>query len=270
MTRPHPEDLAKLVAAVCVNPKYAQLAPSLVERLAAEELEKRADFKTALKTTRTRLHQVAGAFLTPDINYAKWLDILSSISRNDDDLWQDYCSRLMRLHNSTAERLPYIKHFYTTCLADISPVTSILDLACGLNPLALPWMPLSPDCVYHACDVVLPMLAFLNQLFEWSNIRGSAFPCDLSARIPNQAVQLALLLKTLPCLDQLDKTLGARLLADLDAEHILISYPARSLSGREKGMRQTYSLQFAQLIKRTSFRVREFNFPNEMVFLLSR
>ena len=61
MTRPHPEDLAKLVAAVCVNPKYAQLAPSLVERLAAEELEKRADFKTALKTTRTRLHQVAGA-----------------------------------------------------------------------------------------------------------------------------------------------------------------------------------------------------------------
>ncbi|NMD27762.1 MAG: 16S rRNA methyltransferase, partial [Chloroflexi bacterium] len=129
MTRPHPEDLAKLVAAVCVNPKYAQLAPSLVERLAAEELEKRADFKTALKTTRTRLHQVAGAFLTPDINYAKWLDILSSISRNDDDLWQDYCSRLMRLHNSTAERLPYIKHFYTTCLADISPVTSILDLA---------------------------------------------------------------------------------------------------------------------------------------------
>ncbi|NMC15587.1 MAG: 16S rRNA methyltransferase [Chloroflexi bacterium] len=265
-----PEDLEKLVQAITTSPKYAQITPSLVERIAAEELEKRGDYKNALKAARTRLHQVTGAFLAPDINYAKWVDILKSIPPDNTQELQAFCQRVMRLHNSTAERLPYIEQFFRTALADISPVDSVLDLACGLNPLALPWMPLAAGCTYYACDVVLPMLAFLNQFFAASGIQGKAVPCDLSACIPQQKVQLAILLKTLPCLDQLDKSLGPRLLAELNADHILVSYPAKSLGGREKGMRRTYTQQFARLIEGTPFRVREFNFPNEMVFLLSR
>lgn len=35
-------------------------------------------------------------------------------------------------------------------------------------------------------------------------------------------------------------------------------------------MRQTYSQQFARLMEGARFHVREFNFPTEMVFLLSR
>ena len=265
-----PEELEKLVQAICASPKYAQIAPSLVERIAAEELAKRGDTRSALKAARTRLHQVTGAFLAPDINYAKWEDILKSIPLENPQELQAFCQRMMRLHNSTAERLPYLEQFFSTCLADISPISSVLDLACGLNPLALPWMPLAPTCAYSACDVVQPMLDFLNQFFAFSGVQGSAFPCDLSACVPEHKVQLAILLKTLPCLDQLDKTLGSRLLANLNAEHILISYPAKSLGGREKGMRLTYRQQFASLIEGTSFHLKEFDFPNELAFLLSR
>jgi len=68
----------------------------------------------------------------------------------------------------------------------------------------------------------------------------------------------------------LDKSLSARLLSQIRAEHILVSYPSKSLGGREKGMRQTYSQQFARLMEGARFHVREFNFPTEMVFLLSR
>ena len=265
-----PEDLNNLVQAICASTKYAQISPSLVESIAAEELEKRADYKSALKAARTRLHQVTGAFLAPDINYAKWADILKSIPPDNTQELLAFCQRMMRLHNSTAERLPYIDQFFRTCLEEISPIHSILDLACGLNPLALPWMPLAPNCSYFACDVVLPMLAFLNQFFAEVAVQGKAFPCDLSACVPQQKVQLAILLKTLPCLDQLDKSLGPRLLAELNADHILVSYPAKSLGGKEKGMRRTYAQQFARLIEGTPFRVREFNFPNEIVFLISR
>lgn len=264
------EDLEKLVQAIRESAKYAQIVPSLVERIAAEELEKRGDFKAALKSARTRLHLVTGAFLAPDINYAKWADILKSTPLNNTQELQSFCQRMMRLHSSTAERLPHIEQFFRTSLADISPINSVLDLACGLNPLALPWMPLASGCSYYACDVVLPMLAFLNQFFTTAGLQAEAFPCDLSACIPGQNVQLAILLKTLPCLDQLDKSLGPRLLTQLNAEHILVSYPAKSLGGREKGMRQTYAQQFARLLESTHFRVREFDFPNEMVFLLSR
>lgn len=265
-----PEDLDKLVHAICESAKYAQIAPSLVAHVAAEELEKRGEYKTALKAARTRLHQVTGAFLTPDINYAKWAVILKSIPSENAQEIRTFSQRMMRLHSSTAERLPYIDQFFRTCLAHISPINSVLDLACGLNPLALPWMPLAPGCTYHACDVVLPMLAFLNEFLAASGVQGEAFPCDLSACVPQHEAQLAILLKTLPCLDQLDKSLGPRLLAELNVEHILVSYPIKSLGGKEKGMRRTYAQQFARLIEGTHFRVREFDFPNEMVFLLSR
>jgi len=265
-----PDALDKLIQAICGSAKYSQLAPSLVARVAAEELEKRGEYKAALKAARTRLHQVTGAFLAPELNYAKWSDILKSISPENPEELRAFCRRMMRLHNSTAERLPYVDHFFQTCLADIAPINSILDLACGLNPLALPWMPLAPGCTYLACDVVLPMLSFLNHFFRAASAQGEAFPCDLSSEIPRQEVQLAILLKTLPCLDQLDKSLSARLLSQIRAEHILVSYPSKSLGGREKGMRQTYSQQFARLMEDTRFHVREFNFPTEMVFLLSR
>ena len=35
----------------------------------------------------------------------------------------------------------------------------ILDLACGLNPLAAAWMPLAPGATYHAVDVYQDMVS---------------------------------------------------------------------------------------------------------------
>jgi len=48
MTPSSPEDLETLVRAICRNSKYAQIIPSLVARVASEELEKRGDIRTAL------------------------------------------------------------------------------------------------------------------------------------------------------------------------------------------------------------------------------
>ena len=48
----------------------------------------------------------------------------------------------MGYHSSTRERLPILEQFYARALADIPPARVVLDLACGLNPLALAWMPL--------------------------------------------------------------------------------------------------------------------------------
>ena len=43
-----PDALDKLIQAICGSAKYSQLAPSLVARVAAEELEKRGEYKAAL------------------------------------------------------------------------------------------------------------------------------------------------------------------------------------------------------------------------------
>lgn len=262
----NPEQLALLIETVQQSPKYAQIAPSLIERIASEELEKRTNFADCVKAVRSRLHQLTGAYLPAKVNYAQWSALFRDPAQNKHEL----CRRMLRLHASTAERLPFLESFYTTCLASISPVNSVLDLACGLNPLALPWMPIEEDCIYLACDVLKPMIDFLNEFFKSIAMNGQAFPCDLTGCLPSQSVQLAFLLKTLPLLDQIDKTLGRRLLEGIQAEHILVSYPAKSLGGRSKGMPANYSAAFYHTIEGLNFKVEAFTFPTEIAFLLSR
>ena len=260
------EKLAQLVASVQRSSKYAQIVPTLIERIAREELEKRSDFVECAKAVRSRLHQLTGAYLPAKVDYAQW----SALFRDPTQDKRELCRRMLRLHASTAERLPFLEDFYTTCLASLSPVHSILDLACGLNPLALPWMPLAEDCTYLACDVLQPMIDFLNDFFKFYSIKGQAFPCDLTNCLPNQSVQVAFLLKTLPLMDQIDKTLSRRLLEGIQAEHILVSYPAKSLGGRSKGMPANYSAAFYRLIEGLNFKVEPFTFSTEIAFLLSR
>jgi 16S rRNA (guanine(1405)-N(7))-methyltransferase len=258
------------VAKVQEGAKYAQLEPGLVRQIALEELRNQKDQRSALKTTRTRLHRLAGAFLAPKIDYAKWLDIFKSIPRADHAQFKETSLRLMKLHASTQERLPFLENFYFECLEAIAPVSSVLDLACGLNPLAQPWMPLDKDCTYYACDVVEPLVGFLQGFLTLTGQNGSAFTCNLLHSIPQQKVQVAFLLKLLPILDQVDPNASSSLLDQVQADHLLISYPSKSLGGRSKGMQQNYAAHFERLTSGRNFQIRSFEFPNETVYLLRR
>ena len=88
----------------------------------------------------------------------------------------------MARHASTRERLSILDEFYPTLFGDLPPVNSVLDLACGLNPLALPWMGLAPDAVYHACDIYADQVELINRWFAIAGQSGEAFLCDLDER----------------------------------------------------------------------------------------
>ena len=176
----------------------------------------------------------------------------------------------MRHHASTRERLPILENFYATTLASLGSVHSVLDLACGLNPLALPWMPLAPDSRYYACDIYADMIAFLNGFFAQAGIRGQARVCDLVAGAPDEQVDLALVLKALPPLDQQAKHAGRDLLRALNARHILVSFPAHSLGGRGKGMAENYEQRFRALADAEGWKIERFVFPTELAFLVAK
>jgi len=267
-----PEDkINAFIAKVQESPKYAQLEPALVKQIAIEELRNQKDEKIALKTTRTRLHRLAGAFITTKLDYTKWQDIFKDIPEDNQEALNEAAKQMMKLHASTQERLPFLGSFYQQALASIAPVHSVFDLACGLNPLAIPWMPLAEDAVYYACDVVKPMLSFIDNYFTIIKLNGTAFSANLLTEIPRQKVELAIMLKLLPILDQVDPKASKRLLESIQANHFLISYPSKSLGGREKGMKQTYAQHFARLIEGESFSsIQHFEFPNETVYLLSK
>ena len=128
-------------------------------------------------------------------------------------------------------------------------------------------MPLREGFVYHASDVVTPLVDFLGSYFELFGINGTASIGDLSCSFPTQKVQLALLMKTLPLMEQIESGLAGKILDNIQADHILITYPLRSLGGRKKGMEQTYRSQFDQLAAGRGWKIQEFSFPNEIAFL---
>ncbi len=263
--------LEKLVAEARRGAKYQHIGLDLVQRIAVQELAARKNYKEALKATRSRLHQVAGAYQEGGIDYAQADARLSALPPHlNDPAAHDFCRQMLRQHASTRERLPILERFFHETLAAIAPVHSVLDLACGLTPLALPWMPLAPDARYYACDIYHDLAGFLNRFFAHFQFNGQAQVHDLLAGPPAQPAQLALLLKTLPCLEQVDRSSSARLLASLPARHVLVSFPAHSLGGRAKGMPAFYEAHFTQLIAGQNWQIQRFEFPGELAFLLSR
>lgn len=262
------QQLDKLTTTITTSSKYKHVSPDLVRALGAVELAKRPSLKTAVKATKNKLHQIGGAYLDGSPNYDKGLALLAA-NAADPEALRATCCEIMRWHVSTQERLPILDYFYTTTLADLPPIKSIVDLACGLNPLAWLWMPFDSHTTYQAYDIYADGMAFVDAFMGIVGLNGRAAVRDILHNPPTEPVDLAFILKTLPCLEQIDKQAGTHLLDAIQARYLLISYPAASLSGRHKGMVATYDAHFQKLAAGRNWHVQRHLFPTELAFLVT-
>lgn len=271
MKPPTGEDLEDLVAQVRKSARYSGISADVVRTILVQELDKRASFRDAVKATRNKLHQVGTVYQDTKISYLELTTDLEQMDGSLNDLHvQEKLKRMMKAHASTRERLPILEQIYATALAPIAPVHSVLDIACGLNPFTIPWMPLSPSFTYHAVDIFSPMIDLINVFFNHFHINGQAEVADVLHELPSNPVQLALILKTIPCLEQLDKKAGEWLLDKTSAENLLVSFPAHSLQGRSKGMVQNYEAHFRDLTSGKPWKITRYEFPGELVFLVQK
>ena len=264
-------DVEDVLHLVTQNARYRMVNPAFIRRIARQEIDRRASLKEVVKSTRNKIHQVAGAYLEGGMDFPAWLASLGGVPGGiGDPALREVCRQLMVHHSSTRERLPILDQFYEEILGDLAPIHSLLDLACGLNPLALPWMPVAQDLKYFAYDLFSDLANFLNHYFNQVEVDGHAGVCDLTQEIPAEQVQVALVLKTIPCLEQVDKTLGMRLLQSIQAESIIVSFPAQSLGGRKKGMVENYTAHFEQLLAGFPWQWSRHLFPGELVYRIRR
>jgi len=266
-----PLALNSLVHDVLASVRYKDICPDLIRRIGEQELTKRRNVKEALKTTKSKLHQVSGAYFAGQGHYAAWLAELRAVAQTENkEHIQQVCRRIMGYHASMRERLPILDQFYSSILADLAPIHSVLDIACGLNPLAIPWMPLAEDAQYYAYDIYQQMAAFLHEWLAIMEIRGHVQACDLIQLCPTHEVEVAFVLKTIPCLEQVDKQAGHRLLRAINAQHLIISFPVHSLSGYNKGMAANYEARFRELLDNERWTVKKFAFATELVFVVTK
>lgn len=262
--------LDRLVAAVRRSGKYRRIDPAFVRSVGARELGKHAGFDEAIKATKRKLHQVVGAYQTPGREIDSRIDALIDAYRDGDEARIRAASlEAMRTHASTRERLPILADLYGAIFELLSPVRSVLDLACGLNPLALPWMNLANGASYLAVDVDEQIVAALNRVFAAAPIDGRAEARDVTRDPPTEPVDLALIFKAIPCLEQIDREAGARLLETINARYAVVSFPGRSLGGRRKGMPITYAAHFESLIAGRNQVIARLDYPSELVFVVA-
>lgn len=267
------DKLDELVAAVLSSAKYRHVSPEFVRSIGARELAIRPNLKASIKATKNALHLAGGAFQDAPINYDRALSLLheGAIGGRESEPFREACRAIMAAHTSTRERLPILDEFYATLFAALpSPPGRVLDIACGLNPLARPWMPLPPSAEYIACDIYADQIAFLNDFYALSGYTGRAEVRDVISSPPDEPADLALILKTLPCLEAVDRRAPARLLDAVRAPYLLVSFPAQTLGGRRKGMAAHYEARFRALLDERGWPAEVFEFKTELAFLVRK
>ncbi len=260
--------LNQVIEDVLASSKYRHVAPELVSIVAKQELENQKDLKSAIKETRNRLHQSAGAYLNATPPYAKWRAQMELC--DGADALRSASLEWMQAHASTRERLPILSDFYSSVLANIPVPSSIVDIACGLNPLALGWMGLPAGVRYIACDIYADMTQFAADFLTKSGAQGAAMQCDCVTNPPEEAVDIAFILKFLPVLEQYRRGATLDWLQRINARRMLISYPTKSLGGRGKGMAENYEKRFLDAIASTDWQIEKYLFENELCFMVTK
>ena len=217
-----------------ISAKYRDVCPETVSRLYAEALSKRKNAREAEKALKTALHQITGAFMTSDeLKRARKL-----LAGEDADA---ALFETLKLHASTRERLEHIDAFYDALLSPIAPKT-LLDLACGLNPLYLGHR----GYAVRGLDISGGCVQLIN---DWARMRGwdvSAQCRDLLCAPALPETDAALMMKLLPVLEQQKKGAAMELLLSIPAPVLIVTFPLKTLGGRSVGMEKHYSDWFEQ------------------------
>jgi 16S rRNA (guanine(1405)-N(7))-methyltransferase len=261
--------LDEVVGQLAASGKYAGLCQATLERIAGRALERQPRPQDAVKAAKRKLHQAFAAYLDPGavaLAERRTAELGSEPTRQ---AIEAAAREILRHHASSGERLDFLETFYGALWQATGAPRHVLDLACGLSPFALPFMGLGPDCRYDAIDIDTSLMAAADRFRAVFGQPGEARADDILVHPPQTAVDVVLLLKTLPCLDRQEPGTSARLLARLQARAIVVSYPVRSLGGRQKGMTQTYRASFNRLAETLGRNATELDLGGELVFVLT-
>jgi len=224
------------LAALLASPKYRGIFPGAVERVYREQMLRHRP-RDAAKAARAELHRIAGAFLTA--NELKRLRGCLERARSGDGGAR---FEALALHASTRERLPEIDALYERAFRSLGRPKVVADLACGLNPLYLG----AQGIAVRGIELNVDAAQLVN---DWAAALGWDVwvePGDLAGSAPLPEADLTLLMKLLPLLDKQMPGGGMALLARVRSPRALATFPTRTLSGRNVGMRGHYETSFEQ------------------------
>ncbi|HGE70483.1 TPA: hypothetical protein ENX78_06595 [Candidatus Poribacteria bacterium] len=264
------DDFNDIVQNIIRSKKYKGLYKKTIEHNVKRCLEKYGK-KQAERRARKILHQIWSAYYDNKPNfkhiYESFIDKLGINNVTESEI-KERIIKILSIQSSTCERITILDNFYKQIFAVTGKPSSIIDHACGLNPLTYFWMNLDSDVKYQAYDIESDLIWFLNSIFEFCKLD------NIEAKLGDVLIDefgyadVVFMFKLLPILEQQEKGSSINVMKSLRCKYLVVSFPIKSLSGSEKGMREFYSNWFKKTIESEKWKFEEILFNTELVFVV--
>ena len=232
------------------NRKYSDVCPDAVRRVISECEGRYRKPKDLEKAVRERLHGVTSAFNDLGPGAAQAASCIS-----DDESLAD----MLRRHASTRERLPLsaMDALYGRIFETTGRPESVLDLACGLNPLYLIHR---FGCRVVGVDISKSCVDLIPEGI-WGDLL-----CENA--IPREQFHIALLFKILPLLERQRAGAAMDVMRAVNAKYLVASFPTRTMGGRNVGMEAHYSEWMEAHLPENRAVAARFATENELFYIL--
>lgn len=242
--------------------KYSDICPDTVKNAFMEQTKRHGKLKDADKAARAHLHAITGAFITPDELKSAKKAVHEWMAGDEDAFW-----RAIENHSSTRERAETALELYERAFSACGKVNSILDLACGINPIFLGKMGYTNVI---GLDIHAGCAELINECAEFFGWKTRARAQDLILNPPGEEADITLMMKLLPVLETQKTGAAKALLESVKSRHMLITFPTQTLGGRKVGMEKHYTEWFEEKIPDNLRVIDRFVIGNELAYMLER
>ena len=240
--------------------------PKLAKRL--DTLSARSEaYKTLVKAVRAVLRRNVSLYEREgDPRHREAL--LDELRQSSPAQHEEIIEHILSTHASTRERLPFYDAVYDKIFSIIGKPKAVLDIGCGLNPIAYP----DRDVTIIGVDVDRALCALVEQYFSIAGVEGECRIVDVKGleqikRLPKADV--AFVFKLLELLEKGEgHKLSELLIKALPAKWVIVSFPTMTSSG--KPMRAPRRAWIELMLKRLGYAYTTFTIPNEIFYAIRK
>ena len=270
-----PDPVEAFVQEVRATRKYRRLCEDTIRDVIETALPRYKRTRYAVRVARTKLHRIQAAYLGRDVLAEHIEGVRGAHQTGDRRVLEAICLRLMQDHASTRERIGLLGHFYRDIFGVTGVPRTVLDVACGMHPLSIPWMELPGEAVYHAYEIDADLVDGLNGFLDAIGLGGRGVERlvrlqDVICTPPAERGDLAFLMKMVPCLERREKGIAVGLIAALRVRHVVVTFPVRSLAGRSKHMPEFYARTFTEMVAGRGWELVPVPMDGELVFVVDK
>jgi 16S rRNA (guanine(1405)-N(7))-methyltransferase len=257
----------------------------LLEMISSKDKLSSKSVEKLVKLIRDRARRIYGVYIPGD--YVKFDKLLSECKFKTgikiNNLYNiDLVKPLIELHVSSEERKDSYLQIYKKIVEVTGTPTSVLDLACGLNPIGIYYLASvcgvdAEKINYFASDFGEKDCLLLQSFFDKAKLHGKAFRLDLSDEkehvklhdfCNSHKVDWCLMFKALDPVEETNEDVTYKLLPSIKAKWIVVSFPTITIARND--MNNPRRNWFEKVLNRLDYNFQYFELNKELFYVISK